>query len=142
MTKHPATLTREMVASALAELSYARPIAVDEITDEQVAELGRYLFTVKSQHETRRGVAWHALISRDGETVLDVRDDGDGGCLWVQPADSSRYANSLDEVLNLSSLGDCTREIFRDAIEPMSATVTLIDLLSEARRDHATLIVA
>jgi hypothetical protein len=140
MTKHPATLTREIVASALAELAYSRPIAADEITDEMVTELGHYLLTITSQHETRHGVAWHAIITRDGETVLDVRDEGNGGCLWFES--QGRYVSDIAGVPQLVTLAEVALGIFPTAIEPASSCIMLLDILSEARRDHATLIVA
>jgi hypothetical protein len=53
-------------------------------------QLSNLVVTKIEQFEHRRGVAWEAEVSLDGEVVLVASDEGNGGCVDVRLEGSKR----------------------------------------------------
>ena len=53
-------------------------------------QLSSLVVTKIEQFEHRRGVAWEAEVSLDGEVVLVASDEGNGGCVDVRLEGSKR----------------------------------------------------
>ena len=59
------------------------------VVPRTIAPVKQYAFTLEYCHEGRDGYLWAGHIWHDGEKVIHVGNNGDGGPNWYDPVDRS-----------------------------------------------------
>lgn len=124
-----APLSREILDFVLKSEDWLKPEV--EVTDATVTDLARYFFKITGQMQGRQGLAYTATITRDETPLVSVRDEGNGGMIWVEDAPKISHEEARPLIEEYKAFA---KSLYPEAHEPEGLLTTLLDVLSDVRK--------